>query len=127
MMDVGGEQEFQTPNVPGADVPGAGIAAKGQEETYWVPQVGMEFESEDHACNCYRRYAVCEGFSIRKDFVNKSRINGEVISRRYTCYRQGYQPTQHNGNVRKSWQETRTGCMAHMTISRQWQVFCYSF
>ncbi|BFG27028.1 hypothetical protein CerSpe_133020 [Prunus speciosa] len=118
-MDVDGEQELQRPNVPCADVPGAGMAMKGEEYSYVLPQIGVEFESEDHAYNCYSRYAVLEGFSIRKDFVNKSRINGIVVSRRYTCYRQGYRPIQHNANVRKSRQETRTGCLAHMTIARQ--------
>lgn len=113
-MDVGGEQICQSSNASGA-----GILVKDEEVTYVIPKVGMEFESEDHAYKCYSRYAVLEGFSIRKDFVNKSRVNGAVVSRRYTCYRQGYRPAKHNVNVRKSRQETRTGCLAHMTIARQ--------
>ncbi|KAI5341324.1 hypothetical protein L3X38_020598 [Prunus dulcis] len=64
----------------------AGMAMKGEECIYVVPQVGVEFESEDHPYNCYSRYAVLEGFGIRKDCVNKSRINGIVVSRRYTCH-----------------------------------------
>ncbi|XP_031265054.1 protein FAR1-RELATED SEQUENCE 7-like [Pistacia vera] len=118
-MDVDGEQESQSPRVPSMTASGAGILVKDEEVTFVIPKVGMEFESEDHAYKCYSRYAVLEGFSIRKDFVNKSRINGAVVSRRYTCYRQGYRPAKHNVNVRKSQQETRTGCLAHMTIARQ--------
>ncbi|KAL5864407.1 hypothetical protein ACOSQ3_001921 [Xanthoceras sorbifolium] len=118
-MDVDGEWQSQTPKVPSSNFSGAGIAVKDEEVTYVIPKVGMEFESEDHAYKCYSRYAVLEGFSIRKDFVNKSRINGAVVSRRYTCYRQGYRPTKHNANARKPRQETRTGCLAHMTIARQ--------
>ncbi|KAF2316524.1 hypothetical protein GH714_041865 [Hevea brasiliensis] len=111
--------ESQSPNVSLVDVSGSSDAVKEEEEGYVVPKVGMEFETEDHAYKCYSRYAVLEGFSIRKDFVNKSRINGDVVSRRYTCYRQGYRPPKHIANVRKPRHETRTGCLAHMTIARQ--------
>ncbi|WVZ14062.1 hypothetical protein V8G54_011628 [Vigna mungo] len=79
----------------------------------------MEFESEDSAYKCYSMYAVLKGFSIRKDFVNKSRINGTVVSRRYTCHRQGYRPNKNGTYLRKFQKETRTGCLAHMTIARQ--------
>ncbi|GKV07865.1 hypothetical protein SLEP1_g19575 [Rubroshorea leprosula] len=118
-MDVDCEQESQSPIGSSVDVMRSGISVKDEEDTFLVPKVGTEFESEDHAYRCYSRYAVLEGFSIRKDFVNKSRIDGAVISRRYTCYRQGYRPSKHNLNVRKPRQETRTGCLAHMTIARQ--------
>ncbi|KAI9176998.1 hypothetical protein LWI28_009712 [Acer negundo] len=118
-MDVDGEQQSQSTKVPSSNFSGAGTAVKDEEVTYVIPKVGMEFESEDQAYKCYSRYAVLEGFSIRKDFVNKSRVNGAVVSRRYTCYRQGYRPTKHNANERKPRQETRTGCLAHMTIARQ--------
>ncbi|KDP46354.1 hypothetical protein JCGZ_10194 [Jatropha curcas] len=113
------EPESRSPNVPFIEESQNGAAIKDEEEVYLVPKVGMEFETEDHAYKCYSRYAVLEGFSIRKDFVNKSRINGDVVSRRYTCYRQGYRPTKHVTNVRKPRHETRTGCLAHMTIARQ--------
>lgn len=113
------DPESQSPNVSSVEVSGAGVAVEGEEEIYVMPKVGMEFETEDHAYKCYSSYAVLKGFSIRKDFVNKSRINGAVVSRRYTCYRQGYRPAKHIANVRKPRQETRTGCLAHMTIARQ--------
>lgn len=118
-MDLDGEQECHSENASSVDIPGVGVVVKSEDEVYVIPKVGIEFESEDDAYKCYSRYAVLEGFSIRKDFVNKSRINGAVVSRRYTCYRQGYRPTKHNANVRKPRQETRTGCLAHMTIARQ--------
>lgn len=114
-MGVIGELESQSPN----PLSGVSVIVKSEDDMYVIPKVGMEFESEDDAYKCYSRYAVLEGFSIRKDFVNKSRINGAVVSRRYTCYRQGYRPNKHYVNVRKSRQETRTGCLAHMTIARQ--------
>ncbi|KAF2316507.1 hypothetical protein GH714_041848 [Hevea brasiliensis] len=113
------EHDCQTREAGSSNDRRSSDAVKEEEEGYVVPKVGMEFETEDHAYKCYSRYAVLEGFSIRKDFVNKSRINGDVVSRRYTCYRQGYRPPKHIANVRKPRHETRTGCLAHMTIARQ--------
>ncbi|KAL9157426.1 hypothetical protein ABFS82_08G005000 [Erythranthe guttata] len=86
---------------------------------YVVPNLGVEFEAEEHAYKCYNRYALMEGFSIRKDFVNRSKVTGFVVSRRYTCHRQGYGSTKRDANVNKPRRETRTGCLAHMTITRQ--------
>ncbi|XP_065860808.1 protein FAR1-RELATED SEQUENCE 5-like [Euphorbia lathyris] len=113
------EQESQRADIPSIEVSHDGSVLKDEEGPYVVPKVGMEFETEDHAYKCYSGYAVLEGFSIRKDFVNKSRVYGGVVSRRYTCYRQGYRPTKHIADLRKSRHETRTGCLAQMTIARQ--------
>lgn len=118
-MDIEFGPESQSTNALIDDISRAGVSIKDEEDVYLVPQVGVEFESEEHAYKCYSRYAVKEGFSIRKDFVNKSRINGAVVSRRYTCYKQGYRPAKHNTIMKKPRQETRTGCLAHMTITRQ--------
>ncbi|XP_015579506.2 protein FAR1-RELATED SEQUENCE 7 [Ricinus communis] len=112
--------KYSSVNICGQSLPEADVELKNEEEeTYVAPKVGMEFETEDHAYKCYSRYAVLQGFSIRKDFVNKSRLNGDVVSRRYTCYKQGYRPANHIAKVRKPRQETRTGCLAQMTIARQ--------
>ncbi|XP_073151646.1 protein FAR1-RELATED SEQUENCE 5-like isoform X1 [Henckelia pumila] len=88
-------------------------------DVYVVPKLGVEFDSEDHAYKCYNKYALMEGFSIRKDFINRSKVTGLVVSRRYTCHRQGYGSTKHDLNMNKPRKETRTGCLAHMTITRQ--------
>ncbi|KAH6831302.1 hypothetical protein C2S53_009497 [Perilla frutescens var. hirtella] len=91
---------------------------KDEAYEYIVPKLGVVFESEEHAYKCYNRYALTEGFSIRKDFVNKSKVTGLVVSRRYTCHRQGYGSGKRDMNM-KPRKETRTGCLAHMTITRQ--------
>lgn len=118
-IDAANGQLSQRSNVSSVDVPSNNSATKDEEELYVVPKIGVEFDSEDHAYMCYSKYAVLQGFSIRKDFVNKSKVNGAIVSRRFTCYRQGYRPNKHNANPRKSQPETRTGCLAHMTIARQ--------
>ncbi|KAK9271714.1 hypothetical protein L1049_002077 [Liquidambar formosana] len=118
-LDIDSEQECQSPKVPCVDISESCCPVKDEANIDQVPSLGMEFESEEQAYKCYSRYAVLEGFSIRKDFVNKSRVNGAVVSRRFTCFRQGYRPSKREANVRKPRQETRTGCLAHMTIARQ--------
>ncbi|KAJ1391554.1 FAR1 DNA-binding domain [Sesbania bispinosa] len=114
--DVCDEQLCQNPNATFISMTDTDVE---NEELYVAPEIGMEFESEDHAYKCYSNYAVLNGFSIRKDFVNKSKIDGAVVSRRYTCHRQGYRPNRNGTYIRKFQHETRTGCLAHMTIGRQ--------
>ncbi|KAK6913032.1 FAR1 DNA binding domain [Dillenia turbinata] len=125
-VDVDVEHEVQGSEIPSADeckvdveIEMEGLSPQDGSEAYLEPKLGMEFESEEHAYKCYSRYAVLEGFSIRKDFVNKSRTNGAVVSRRFTCFRQGYRSNKSEGNDKRPRKETRTGCLAHMTISRQ--------
>ncbi|KAK7316134.1 hypothetical protein VNO77_34895 [Canavalia gladiata] len=118
-VNVSRGQLCENPCTNTVDISMTSTDVKNEEEIYAAPKIGMEFKSEDHAYKCYSKYAVLKGFSIRKDFVNKSRINGAVVSRRYTCYRQGYRPNKNTTNLRKFQQETRTGCLAHMTIARQ--------
>lgn len=116
-IDVSRGQLCQNPNA--TSISAANTDVNNEEEIYVAPNIGMEFESEDHAYRCYCKYAVLKGFSIRKDFVNKSRVDGAVVSRRFTCHRQGFRPNKNTINMRKFQQETRTGCLAHMTIARQ--------
>ncbi|KAG8384916.1 hypothetical protein BUALT_Bualt04G0167900 [Buddleja alternifolia] len=109
----------QTPEAPSSASSGSVQVIIDEVGKYIVPKLGVEFESEDHAYKCYNRYALMEGFSIRKDFVNRSKVTGLVVSRRYTCHRQGYGSTKRDVNMNKPRKETRTGCLAHMTVTRQ--------
>ncbi|XAR51953.1 hypothetical protein NMG60_11006765 [Bertholletia excelsa] len=102
-LDIDGKQGHQIPN---------------EADKYVQPELGIEFKSEDHAYQCYNRYAALHGFSIRKDFVNKSKANGLVVSRRYTCNKQGMKKP-YDCVVKKPRKDTRTGCLAHMTVARQ--------
>ncbi|KZV45683.1 Far1-related sequence 5 isoform 1 [Dorcoceras hygrometricum] len=64
---------------------------------YGIPKLGMGFDSEDHAYEFYNSYAGRMGFSVRKDYVNRSKIDGAVASRRYTCFREGYRQKDKRG------------------------------
>ncbi|KAL6123265.1 hypothetical protein ACLB2K_075787 [Fragaria x ananassa] len=85
-----------------------------------VVKVGTEFESDEHAYSCYNKYAKLMGFNVRKDWVNRSKVHGQVLSRKFTCSKEGYRRRDKRVvNVKKHRKETRTGCLAHMIITRQ--------
>ncbi|KAL8471176.1 hypothetical protein ACS0TY_028125 [Phlomoides rotata] len=113
------DTHVSTSETPSNASAGSVQVVKDEADDYIVPKLWVEFESEDHAYKCYNRYALMEGFSIRKDFVNRSKVTGLVVSRRYTCHRQGYGSSKRDLSTNKPRKETRTGCLAHMTITRQ--------
>lgn len=85
-----------------------------------ILKIGTEFESDEHAYKFYNKYARLVGFSVRKDWVNRSKVHGQVVSRKFTCSREGYRRRdKRDVNVKKHRKETRTGCLAHMIITRQ--------
>ena len=51
---------------------------------------GMEFEANEIVYDFYNEYGRI-GFSIRKEYVNKCKKIGLVISRRFVCAREGVQ------------------------------------
>ncbi|XP_009801826.2 protein FAR1-RELATED SEQUENCE 5-like [Nicotiana sylvestris] len=80
----------------------------------------MEFDSDEHAYDCYNEYAAAIGFSVRKEYANKNRVHGYVTSRKLTCYKEGYRgKDKRDPTVQKHRKETRTGCLAHVIVSRQ--------
>ncbi|KAK4403573.1 protein FAR-RED IMPAIRED RESPONSE 1 [Sesamum angolense] len=85
-------------------------------EAYLTPK----FESDEQAYRFYNKYAELVGFSVRKDWVNRSKVHGRVMSRKFTCSRQGHRKKdKRDVNVKKHRKETRTGCLAHMVVTRQ--------
>ena len=79
----------------------------------------MEFDSEEHAHQWYNEYAKEVGFSIRKQWKNEDRFSGVISSRRFVCYKEGYRKKDKRVVVKKPRKETRTGCLARLTISLQ--------
>ncbi|KAJ6764410.1 PROTEIN FAR1-RELATED SEQUENCE 12-LIKE [Salix koriyanagi] len=85
-----------------------------------VLKIGTEFESDEHAYISYNKYAKTVGFSVRKDWVNRSKVHGLVVSRKFTCSKEGYRrKDKRDLNMKKHRKETRTGCLAHMIVTRQ--------
>ncbi|KAM3264428.1 hypothetical protein P3L10_001422 [Capsicum annuum] len=80
----------------------------------------MGFGSDEHAYECYNEYATSIGFSVRKEYANKNRVQGYVTSTKFTCYKEGYRNiNKRDSIVKKHRKETRTGCLAHIIISHQ--------
>nr|XP_016485342.1 PREDICTED: protein FAR1-RELATED SEQUENCE 7-like isoform X3 [Nicotiana tabacum] len=83
-------------------------------------KLGMEFDSDEHAYECYNEYAAAIGFSVRKEYANKNKVQGYVTSRKFTCHKEGYRSKdKRDQTVQKHRKETRTGCLAYIVISRQ--------
>ncbi|XP_031275813.1 protein FAR1-RELATED SEQUENCE 5-like [Pistacia vera] len=117
-LDLNLEHESRIPK--GICVTPANLSSKEEASTDGVLKIGTEFESDEHAHRFYNRYARLLGFSVRKDWVNRSKIHGQVVSRKFTCSREGYRrKDKRDINVKKHRKETRTGCLAHMIITRQ--------
>jgi zinc finger SWIM domain-containing protein 3 len=68
------------------------IVQHGQEGVVdYTPCLEMEFESEVAAYEFYNEYSRRIGFGIRREYGNKSRKDGILTSRRFTCFK-----AQHN-------------------------------
>ncbi|KAF8389835.1 hypothetical protein HHK36_024354 [Tetracentron sinense] len=82
----------------------------------WVPEVDMEFESEEEAYDFYNKYGVNNGFSVRKGNLEWT-AGGVLQYRKFVCSKEGYrQKDRRDVQVKKHRLETRTGCKARMVI-----------
>ncbi|KAL5567819.1 hypothetical protein UlMin_024394 [Ulmus minor] len=118
-LDLNVEQDYRNLKVSHVNGTPSNLLSK-QVSSDSVLGIGTEFESDEHAYRFYNKYARLVGFSVRKDWVNKSKVHGQVVSRKFTCSREGYRRRdKRDVNVKKHRKETRTGCLAHMIITRQ--------
>jgi hypothetical protein len=68
----------------------ANIVENGRESVVnYIPHLEMEFESEVAAYDFYNEYSKKMGFSIRREYGNKSKVDGILTSRRFTCFKEG--------------------------------------
>lgn len=117
-LDLNVEQDSRSPKVIHATLPT--LSSKEDANPDGILKIGTQFESDEHAYRFYNKYARVLGFSVRKDWANKSKVHGQVVSRKFTCSREGYRrKDRRDMNVKKHRKETRTGCLAHMIITRQ--------
>lgn len=87
----------------------------------------MKFESEMMVYDFYNEYSKRNGFGIRREYANKSRIYGVLTSRRFICFKEGIQGVdkrQHSGEPRA---ETRTSYQTRMVISLDQKIVKYKF
>ncbi|RDX62880.1 Protein FAR1-RELATED SEQUENCE 5, partial [Mucuna pruriens] len=120
-LDLNVEQNCCSPNVAHAnDIQSCPPSLANVVSAKTVLGIGSKFESDDHAYRFYNKYARLAGFNVRKDWINRSKVHGQVVSRKFTCSKEGYRrKDKRDVNVKKHRKETRTGCMAHMIVTRQ--------
>ncbi|XP_059659090.1 protein FAR1-RELATED SEQUENCE 5-like [Cornus florida] len=83
----------------------------------FTPKLNMQFDTEDEAYDFYNAYGGKVGFSIRKDYANKSRKTGNITTSKFVCSKQGFRVKEKRDiHTRKPRAETRTGCGALMQI-----------
>jgi zinc finger SWIM domain-containing protein 3 len=84
----------------------------------YTPHLNMEFDSEVAAYEFLNDYSRRIGFGIRREYGNKSKIDGILTSRRFSCFKEGRRGNDKRDHLTKeSRAETRTGCKARMVIS----------
>ena len=77
------------------------------------------FEDEEHAYRFYNAYGGLIGFSVRKEWENKSKVDCKtILSRKYVCSREGFKKVS-DYEASDAIKETRIGCLAQMIINRQ--------
>ena len=93
-------------------------SAASEDSSIIEPCVGMEFDSEDAARDFYREYASREGFIVRLDRCHRSEVDGRILSRRFSCNKQGFYAKARDNNrpVRKPRISIREGCEAMMVV-----------
>jgi len=83
----------------------------------YTPKLGIEFGFEQEAYDFYNEYGRNYGFSIRKDWGNKRKVDGVVTSRKFVCCKEGFRHEwERDGQKTYDRAETRTGCQARMKI-----------
>ncbi|KAM5557282.1 protein FAR1-RELATED SEQUENCE 5-like [Rosa sericea] len=119
-LDLNVEQDCHNPKIVHGNGTVSNVSSTNDHSVDAVVKVGTEFESDEHAYRCYNKYAKLVGFNVRKDWVNRSKVHGQVVSRKFTCSKEGYRRRdKRDVTVKKHRKETRTGCLAHMIITRQ--------
>lgn len=119
-LDLNVEQQCRSPKVVHSNGAQSSLSLKDEASNDAGLKIGTEFESDEHAYKFYNKYARLVGFSVRKDWVNRSKVHGQVVSRKFTCSKEGYRrKDKRDINVKKHRKETRTGCLAHIIITRQ--------
>ncbi|KAG5562913.1 hypothetical protein RHGRI_005599 [Rhododendron griersonianum] len=110
--DEGEPNEFQnsTPTMNHID----SIHSKIAKES--IPQLDMEFGTEEAAYQFYNAYAYKAGFSIRRSKEHKD-TSGQITSRTFCCSCEGKRgKDKRDANVKIHRPETRFGCLAKMKI-----------
>ncbi|CAI9095514.1 OLC1v1031489C1 [Oldenlandia corymbosa var. corymbosa] len=82
-----------------------------------IPEIGMEFETEEEAFQYYLLYSKKVGFGVRRSKSHNDK-SGKLIGRTFCCSAEGKrQRDKRDLNVRAQRPETRFGCDAKMKVN----------
>lgn len=77
----------------------------------------MKFESESMAYEFYNECSKRNEFGIRLEYSNKSKVDGILTSKRFTCFKKGIQGVvKRRHSTVKPRVETKIGCQVRMFI-----------
>ena len=62
-----------------------------------TPSFVMQLRKMLYAYEFYKKYGSLVGFSVRKDYHNKSKIDDILIYRKYVCYKEGQRDVNKKG------------------------------
>ena len=92
----------------------------------WMPQVGMKSKCKTNALNIWTSYGGHIGIDVRKNYENKSKLDGAVTTVRYVCSNEGYRTKdKRDHKTRCPRAETRTECKVRMDITLDREVGDY--
>ncbi|XP_059454937.1 protein FAR1-RELATED SEQUENCE 5-like [Corylus avellana] len=84
----------------------------------WTPQVGLEFNTLGDAWNHWGNYGKQMGYGVRKGFLNKSKLDGKVTTRGFTCCRAGVRGIDKRNHLyTRHRYEVRTNCPVRLHVS----------
>ncbi|KAJ1699895.1 hypothetical protein LUZ63_008407 [Rhynchospora breviuscula] len=88
-------------------------------ENDWISQLGLEFETEEQVWQLWNRYGGKMGFSARRHYAHKSRVDSIIMSRVFVCSNEGHQKEKQGDNSKNPLAETRTGARLAVKFIRE--------
>ncbi|XP_038713492.1 protein FAR1-RELATED SEQUENCE 5-like [Tripterygium wilfordii] len=85
-------------------------------EKDWTPYMDMEFDTLDEAWEHWCHYGKQVGFSTRKSFLNRSKLDEKVTTRGFVCSKHGVRLEDKRRVHSSHRDETRTNCHARLLV-----------
>jgi FAR1 DNA-binding domain len=83
----------------------------------WIPELEMEFQTEEEVWQFWKNYSGRMGFNVRKHYGHKSRVDGTTTSMVFVCSNEGNRGKdkrdEHTKNPRA---ETQTSCKVRLGV-----------
>lgn len=82
-----------------------------------TPKIGMEFLTVDDAFQFWKAYSKKKGFGVRKDYDNKDKKTGVIVSKLFVCCKEGLKRVKKDDDdMIQSRSASRTNCKARLKV-----------